>query len=117
MVTKDSNKQRKNAENAPLHVLRKKVSGHLSKELRQKYTTRALPIRTGDVVKIIRGKFAKKEGKVTEVDSKNSYIYVEGIQLIKKDGKTVPLKVEPSNVVVVELYKDDEKRFKHIKVK
>lgn len=117
MVTKDSNKQRKNSVNAPLHVLRKKVSGHLSKELRQKYTTRALPIRKDDVVKIIRGKFAKKEGKVTEVDAKNCYIYVEGIQLVKKDGKTVPLKVEPSNVVVVELYKDDEKRFKHIKVK
>lgn len=68
MMTKNSNKQRKKSKNASLHTLRKKVSGHLSKELRLKYTTRALPIRKGDTVKIIRGKFAKKEGKVTEVD-------------------------------------------------
>ncbi len=117
MVTKNPSKQRKNASNAPIHVLRKNVAGHLSKELRAKYSTRALPIRKGDLVKIIRGKFAKKEGKVTEVNSKNCYIYVEGIQLVKKDGKTVPIKMEPSNVVLLEVYKDDEKRFKHIKVK
>lgn len=117
MVTKNADKQRKRRANAPLHVLRKEVSGHLSKELRTKYKKRSISLRKGDSVVIVGGKFDKKQGKITEVNSKKGYIFVEGIQIAKKDGKISPIKVEPSNVVVLELYKDDEKRFKHIKVK
>lgn len=96
-----------------LHILRKTISGHLSKELREKYKKRAMPIRKGDTVIILTGKYSKKSGKVMEVNAKG-FILVENIQISKKDGKTVPVKIQPSNVLLTELYKDDERRFKHI---
>jgi len=116
-VTKKASKQRKRSVEAPLHVMHKSIAGHLSKELREKYSKRSLPLRKGDVVLIKGGKYDKKQGKVTEVNTKKKYVFVEGIQISKKDGKTSPIKIEPSNVILIELYKDDEKRLKHIKVK
>jgi large subunit ribosomal protein L24 len=117
MVTRDASKQRKRSAEAPLHVLRKSLAGHLSKELREKYKKRSLPLRKGDIVLVKGGKYDKKQGKVTSVDTNKRCINVEGLQISKKDGKTIPVKIEPSNVIIIELYKDDEKRFKHIKVK
>lgn len=114
MTGKDADKQRKARANAPLHTLRKNIAGHLSKELRQKYKKRAITLRKEDVVLVLKGKYQKKQGKITNTDTKKGYINIEGLQMTKKDGKTVPIKVDPSNVVVLELYKDDEKRFKHI---
>ncbi len=114
MVTKNASKNRVRQLNAPKHTLRKSIASHVSKELRAKYNIRAISIRKGDVVTIMTGKFAKKSGKVTTVDS-TGFIFIENIQLNKKDGKVVPIKINPSNVIITELYKDDEKRFKHIK--
>ena len=98
-----------------LHVLRKGIAAHLSKELRKKYKKRAVPIRKGDTVLILCGKYKKKSGKVTSVDTKSGRIAIESIQITKKDGKSIPIMIDPSNVVITELYMDDERRFKHIK--
>jgi large subunit ribosomal protein L24 len=117
MVTTNAGKQRKRSAEAPLHILRKSIAGHLSKELREKYAKRSLPLRKGDIILVKGGKYDKKQGKITSVNTKKQYINVEGLQIAKKDGKTAPVKVEPSNIILIELYKDDEKRFKHIKVK
>lgn len=114
MATKNTSKNRVRQLNAPKHTLRKNMAIHLSKELRAKYSTRSISVRKGDVVVIKVGKFAKKSGKVTEVNT-NGFIFVENIQINKKDGKMVPVKIKPSNVIITELYKDDEKRFKNIK--
>lgn len=114
MTTKNTSKNRVRQLNAPKHILRKNIVAHLSKELRTKYSTRGISIRKGDVVTIMTGKFAKKSGKVTDVNT-NGFIFVENIQINKKDGKVVPVKINPSNVIITELYKDDEKRFKNIK--
>jgi len=114
MVTKNADKQRKSRLNAPLHILRKNISGHLSKELRAKYKKKAITLRKGDLVLILRGDYKKKQGKIANVDTKSGDINIEGLQITKKDGKTVPIKIDPSNVVVLDLYKDDEKRFKRI---
>ena len=42
---KDRRKQRKYIYNAPIHVRRKLMSAHLSKELREKYKRRSFPIK------------------------------------------------------------------------
>ncbi|PIU22333.1 MAG: 50S ribosomal protein L24 [Candidatus Diapherotrites archaeon CG08_land_8_20_14_0_20_30_16] len=107
---------KKKVQKTDLHILHKRISGHLSKELRKKYKKRALPIRKGDTVMILVGKFRKKAGKVTSVNTKLGSINVESIQITKKDGKTAPINIEPSNVIITELYVDDERRYKHIKV-
>ena len=57
-------KQRKHSANLPLHLKKKLVSTNLSNELRKKYNKRNIPARKNDIVKIMRGKFKKKSGKI-----------------------------------------------------
>ena len=58
--SKQPRKQRKYAANAPLHLRKKFVSANLSKDLRKKQGKRNIPLRKGDIVKIMRGKFKGK---------------------------------------------------------
>ncbi|EPQ15876.1 60S ribosomal protein L26-like 1 [Myotis brandtii] len=51
-VTSDRSKNRKRHFNAPSHVRRKIMSSPLSKELRQKYSVRSMPIRKDDEVQV-----------------------------------------------------------------
>ena len=89
--------------NAPLHLRGKFVNVNLSKELRKKEEKRSMRIRKGDTVKIMRGKYNKKQGKVLSVDLKKTKISVEGIQIKKQDGSKVNVKMRPSNLQIVEL--------------
>ncbi len=114
LKTKKPGKQRKFLYNAPLHLRQKIMSAPLSGELRQKYGIRNLPIREGDKVKVVRGDFKGTEGKVTEVDLKRYRIHVEGVTQKKVDGTEVFYPLHPSNVVIVELNLDDERREKII---
>ena len=108
--SKQPRKQRKYIANAPLHLKRKMLSSNLSKELRKKYGRRSVPLRKGDVVKIFRGKFKGKNGKVIEVKTKNQGVYVEGIQIKKRDGSKANIKLNASNLQITELNDEDKKR-------
>ncbi|NCN86391.1 50S ribosomal protein L24 [archaeon] len=110
-------KQRKYLANAPIHKKRKFLSVNLIKALREKYSTRNIVVRKGDKVKIMRGKFKGKEGKVTKVLIKLQKIYIEGIQTKKQDGSMVDVPVRSSNLQIIELNLDDKKRFKSITTK
>jgi large subunit ribosomal protein L24 len=96
-------KQRKYLANAPLHTRQNFVSANLSKELRKKVGKRNIAIRKGDSVKVMRGKFRGKTGKVGKVDLKKSRITIEGIQRQKKDGTKVNVYFRPSKVQITEM--------------
>lgn len=110
--SKQPRKQRKVLYTAPKHVRYKLMSAHLSKELREKYGIRSLPVRKGDVVRVMRGKYRGHEGKVVDVDRKRYYIYVEGVKVKKADGTEVLRPVHPSKVMIVKLDLSDEWRIK-----
>ncbi|MBS7604873.1 MAG: 50S ribosomal protein L24 [Candidatus Bathyarchaeia archaeon] len=103
-------KQRERLYNAPYHLRGKIMSAHLSDDLRKTYKVRSLPIRTGDVVRVMRGDYKGVEGKVTRVDRKKYRIYIEGITRQKVDGTTVPVPIHPSNVEIIKLNLDDKIR-------
>ncbi len=103
-------KQRKYIYNAPLHIRQKLMHVHLSKELRIKYDTRNAQLHKGDRVKIMRGQYRKKEGKVDRIDLRRGVVYVSGIDIIKKDGAKVLAPLQVSNLVVVELELGDKLR-------
>lgn len=105
------NKQRKFRFNAPLHIKGNFLNAHLSKELRTKYNTRSLRVRKGDKVKIMRGQFKKQEGKIEEVDTKKSIVYVAKIEHTKRDGTKARYPLQPSNLLIVEVNTDDKRRF------
>ncbi|WP_290900925.1 50S ribosomal protein L24 [Ferroglobus sp.] len=97
---------------AKLHEKHRLLHATLSKELREKYGKRAIRVRKGDKVKILRGDFKGHTGKVVEVDMKRVRIYVEGVTNKKADGTEVLVPIHPSNVMIVELGEVDEVRKK-----
>lgn len=107
-------KQRKFLYTAPLHRRQKLVSAHLSKELRAQLKKRSLPLRKGDEVKIMRGKFSGKTGKVAEVDLKKLKIFIDGVTRKKADGKEVKIPFRPSNLLITRAELSDKKRQKII---
>ncbi len=115
--SKSPRKQRKYLANAPLHLRKKFLSVNLSKELRAKYGRRNVVVRKGDLVKITRGAFKGKEGRVLRVDLKKLRVFVEGITRKKVDGSDAQIPLHPSNLQIVELNQEDEKRFKKLKAK
>ena len=110
--SKQPRKQRKYLANAPLHIKMKLMSVNLSKELRKKYKKRSIPLRKKDTVKIMRGKFKGKKGKIMKVALKTQKVEVEGIQIKKQDGSKVNIKLRPSNLQLIELNVEDKKRNK-----
>ncbi|HEY9705905.1 MAG TPA: 50S ribosomal protein L24 [Allocoleopsis sp.] len=108
--SKKPNKQRKYRFNAPLHIRGDFMNVHLSKDLRQKHGVRALRVRVGDKVRIMRGQFKKQEGKVEEVNMKSLKVYISKIEHIKRDGTKARYPIQPSNLLLVELNTDDKRR-------
>lgn len=113
-ASKKPKKQRKYMYNAPLHVLKKFVSAHLSGDLKKKYGIRSVGVKKGDKVKIVRGQFRKKIGKVERVDLKKCKVYITGIEVVKKDGTKTLFPIHPSNLIIQELNLDDKKRNKKL---
>src|SRR3990167_6088280 len=103
-------KQRKYRYNAPLHVRQKLVHVHLSSELRQKHGSRAMQVRKGDKVKVLRGKFRKQEGKVERVELKRERLFVTGMEYTKKNGTKILVPLRPSNLMIVVLEMADKRR-------
>lgn len=101
-------KQRKYRFNAPLHVRGTFLHAHLSKDLRGKHNTRALRVRAGDEVKVMRGQFSGKSGKIERVDVRRTRVFVTGIESVKRDGTKRPYPMQPSNLTITKLA--DEKR-------
>jgi len=115
--SKKPKKQRKYRYNAPLNIKRKFLSVHLSKDLIKKYNIRNIQVRKGDKVKLLRGSFRKKEGKITKVLMKKSKVYVENIQRTKIDGTKINYPLNPSNLMIIELDLTDKKRKKRLERK
>jgi len=108
--SKQVRKQRKYIANAPKHIIGKLMSANLSKELRKKYGKRSFPIRKGDEVKVMKGKFVKKTGKISVVDRARKRVAIEGIQRQKKDGTKINIWFDSSNLQIQKLELDDKKR-------
>ncbi len=86
----------------PLHKKASLVRAHLSKELRKKLGCRSARLRKGDKVRVMRGSFKKKEGKVVEVDLKKAKVFIEGIVSKKQGGKEKLIPLQPSNLMIIE---------------
>ncbi len=109
-ASKQPRKQRKYRAEAPLHLRRKMLGANLSKELRKKYSRRSFSLRKGDTVKIMRGEFEGKTGKIAGVNLVKLKVTIEGIQNTKKDGTKVNVIFDPSNLQIQGLNLDDKER-------
>jgi large subunit ribosomal protein L26e len=96
---------------APSDKRRKLMAAPLSKELREKHgNVRALPIRKDDEVKVVRGSFKGRDGKVTTVYRRKWVIHVERVTRDKANGSTVNVGLDPSKVVLTKLKLDKDRK-------
>lgn len=105
-------KQRKYLANAPQHIRLKIARVNLSKDLRKKLSTRSITVRKNDTVKIMRGKYAGKTGKVKQVNVKKLRVYLEELQIKKTDGSKVDIPIRMSNLQITEIGSEDKTRIK-----
>lgn len=110
--SKQPRKQRKYRINAPKHIRQKFMHANLSKELREKYNRKSLPVRKDDKVKVMKGKFKGKIANVTGVNLKTLKVYLEGITRKRVDGKEIQVPIQPSNLQIISAAMDDKKRIK-----
>jgi large subunit ribosomal protein L24 len=99
--SKQPRKKRKFFYKAPLHIARKFVSAHVSKELREKLKKRSLVLKKGFVVKISRGTRKGLSAKVVKVDLGRKRIFIEGVVKKKQGGKEVLIPFDSSNLIIV----------------
>ena len=98
--------QRKRLYEATVQRRHKLLGVHVDPDLVGKsklHLPRALPVRKGDVVRIMRGSFRGKEGKVVSVDSRHGTAVVEGVTIEKTDEKKVPRPIHASNLMLIKM--------------
>jgi large subunit ribosomal protein L24 len=78
--------------------------------LREKYKRRSFPLRKGDEVEVMQGKYKKKTGKISRVDLNKMRVYVDGITRKKVDGSEIPVPIHPSKLKIINLNLEDKKR-------
>ena len=96
--------------NAPAHLRHKLMAAPLSPELLAQRGVKAMPVRKGDSVRIMRGDHKGFDGKVSRVDLKHFRVYLEGLTREKVDGTTVFVALHPSKIMIRTLNLDDKVR-------
>ncbi len=110
-------KQRKYLYNAPLHIRGKMLKAHLSETLSKKFNKRSVRIRVGDKVRIMKGQFLGKEGKVEKIDTKNRKAIIENVSITKTDGSKIKVPIAIPNLMIIDLNMKDKKRLEILKRK
>ena len=86
------------------------MSSHLSKDLKAKWNVRSIPVRKGDTVKIMRGTYKGRTGKVQSVYRRRWCIYIEKLVKEKVNGQQANLPIHPSNVEITALRIDRDRK-------
>lgn len=105
-------------ENTPLHKRGKLLSAPLSKDLRNEYMFRSMPVRAEDIVKVVDGDYKGTEGKVISVNRPYGTIDIEGITRDKRvfnqqkgesETQTLPIGMYPHKVQITKLYMNKDR--------
>jgi large subunit ribosomal protein L24 len=95
-----------------LHKRKNRLHVHLSKDLRGKLKVkkRAILVRQGDTVRVMRGPGKGKDAKVGQVSVLRRKVFLEGVTVKNLRGKEVPVPVEPSNLLLISLEATKERK-------
>ena len=87
----------------------KRMSAHLSEELRLEYGFRAFPVTVGDIVRVHSGIYKDKEGQILDVKLNDYRITVEGCLEENEEKESVPSLLHPCNVTIIKFNMDDNR--------
>ena len=108
MSSKQPRKQRLARYTAPYHRRHQEMASPIDKGLRKRQLARgfmyprAMPVKKGDRVMIVRGEGKSKSATaVSLVDRKARKVYVEGFTYFKSDGTELQRPIDASNLVII----------------
>ncbi len=108
MSSKQPRKQRLARYTAPYHRRHQEMASPIDKGLRERQLARgfmyprAMPVKKGDRVMIVRGEGkSKSTTAVSLVDRKARKVYVEGFTYFKSDGTELQRPIDASNLVII----------------
>ena len=108
MSSKQPRKQRLARYTAPYHRRHREMSSPIDKGLRERQLSRgfmyprAMPVKKGDRVMIVRGEGkSKSTTAISLVDRKARKVYVEGFTYFKSDGTELQRPIDASNLVII----------------
>lgn len=96
-----------NAKKDQKHII---MSAPLSKELQATHGIKRLPIRRDDEVKIVRGKYPDRTGRVTDVCLRSMRIHIDQLNVENRPNGSVPIPIHPSNVIITKLKLDNYRK-------
>jgi len=104
--------ERKKYYTEKLHRRKKRMHVHLSKTLRGKLKSkrRAIGLRSGDQVRVMRGPSKGKEAKVSRVSTQKRKVYLEGVTTRTARAREVPIPLEPSNLLLIGIEPTPERK-------
>ena len=109
-------RQRKAVFTAYLFERHRKMAVPLSRELRQRYGRRQVPVRKGDTVRILSGSYVGREERVARVDLRGYSVTLDNVTGKTADAKLKPLPIRPSHILLVRLNLSDPWRRRLLKV-
>ena len=105
-VSSQARKVRKHYFNATKEEKHIALSAPLSKDLQTSHGIKRLPVRRDDEVKIVRGQYKAREGRVVAVKLRTMRINIESVTKQKINNENVFIPIHPSNVVITKLKMD-----------
>jgi len=110
-------RQRKALYTADTFQRRVRMTVPLSRELRARFKTRALPVRKGDTVRVLSGSFIGREERVAKVDRRSYRVTLDNVTLKTADEKMKPLSLGVGNLVITRLNLSDAWRRRSLRVR
>lgn len=86
------------------------MSAPLSKELREQYNIKSLPIRKDDEVVVVRGSKKGSAGKISSVYRLKFAVQIEKLVNEKSNGSSIPINLHPSKLEITKLYLDKDRK-------
>jgi ribosomal protein uL24 len=95
---------------------RRALTVALSKELRDRYGRRQLPVRRGDTVRVLSGSYEGQEERVAKIHTRSMTLTLDNITLKKADQKLKALAIRPNHLLLTKLNLADGWRRRVLKV-
>lgn len=108
-VTSSRRKNRKRHFGADDAERRVRMSSGLSKELREKYKIKTLPIKKEDEVEVVTGDLSGKKGRVIDVKRAVYKVVLDITYREKKNGQIARYGIHPSNLRITGISMNDER--------
>jgi large subunit ribosomal protein L24 len=118
MVTRSiqPRRQRKALYNAHTAERRRRMAVALSRELRQRYGRRQIPVRKGDTVRILSGSFVGREERVARVVRRDYAVVLDNVTGTTGAKKLKPLTIRLTHLLLTRLNLSDPWRRRVLKV-